>query len=160
MEDIEDIGIKRLKDKINQKYTEAQYLRIEKMVLDFLSSDYNYKTLHDLSTKFMNDMAKKYKLAPRKEEILYVYRRMVIHNKLSLDNNLDLGKTKLLERCFKKKDMRETSGVMVFAVLSSPYPETGSFGYITKYDEVVIVDKNSQNLKNPEKDNSFNIFDK
>lgn len=134
MEDIEDISINRLKQKINRKYTDEQYDRIEKMVMDFLTTyiinnDENKKklTLHSLSNRFMCDMMKKYKIVPQKEEILYVYRRMGIYNKL---NNIDVNRKKLLENCFKKKDMRETSGVMVFAVLSSPYPETGEFSHI------------------------------
>jgi ELP3 family radical SAM enzyme/protein acetyltransferase len=140
--DIEEISINRMKQKINRKYTAEQYLAMEKIVLDFLSDvDYQlgnrYKKLHNITDKFMADMMKKYKITPRKEEVLYVYRRMVMMNKLS-DNNTN--RRKLLENCFKKKDMRETSGVMVFAVLSSPYPETGEFGYYN--DNTIYINEN------------------
>lgn len=123
--DIEDVYQTKMSRKITNKYTADQYKTIENIVLDFLTdSTYRldkFDTRYQLSEKFMRDMMRKYKIAPRKEEILYVYRRMLSEGTVKESN--------LLSNCFKKKDMRETSGVMVFAVLSSPYPETGEFGY-------------------------------
>lgn len=117
--DIEDLFTYKLGNKIKEKYNDDQYNKIELMIMDFISDYQSDENSYQLSSRFMTDMMKKYKVTPKKEEILYVYRKMVGQGKVK--NN------KLLENCFKKKDMRETSGVMVFAVLSSPYPETGVF---------------------------------
>lgn len=134
--DIEDIFRTKIGQRITNKYTEVEYEKIEKIVMDFLTDpSYNmdrFRSRYDLAGKFLNDMMKKHKITPRKEEILYVYRRMVSEEKIDPSN---YERSDLLGICFKKKDMRETSGVMVFAVLSSPYPETGKFGYFESHND-------------------------
>lgn len=126
--DIEEIHAIKYSKRFADKYSDEDYSKIESIVLDFLS-DSNYSmnngmTKYQVSQKFMTSTMKIYKLSPRKEDILYVYRKMVGQDKIP--SNL-ASKGDFLSECFKKKSVREESGVMVFAILSSPYPETGEF---------------------------------
>lgn len=136
--DIEDIGNThkaKFYKKISDKYSAEGIKKIESIIIDFLSDSSwdpgNYKNTFQMIQKFMTGMMRKYKISPRKEEILYFYRKMEGQNRIPTDLT---DRRELLADCFKKKAMRETSGVMVFALLSSPYPETGEFGYFEHHD--------------------------
>jgi ELP3 family radical SAM enzyme/protein acetyltransferase len=121
--DIEDIAGDNKPRNFYEKYNSDDYSKIEKIVHEFLTSsniqdgkkDGKKLTKYQLSELFISDMRRKYKINPKKEEILYVYRKSFSHVKGE--------RAELLKLLFKKKDVRETSGVMVFAILSSPYPE-------------------------------------
>nr|QBK91503.1 MAG: acetyltransferase (GNAT) family protein [Pithovirus LCPAC302] len=141
--DIEDLSNKYSNDQYSNdryskrffsKYNSEDYEKLENIVKDFISEKTysldNYSNKYRLSHDFMNDMRKKYKISPRKEEILFVYKRLA-HQKRITDNS---ERGQLLLESFKKKDVREMSGVMVFAILSSPYPETGEFAPTFKKD--------------------------
>lgn len=133
IEDIKNNHKRNFVKRFSEKYSADEIKKLEAIVTDFISDSSwdvkKYKTKFQMVQKFMTVMMRKYKITPRKEEILYVYRKMEGQNRIPPNDRKNL-----LMDCFKKKAMRETSGVMVFALLSSPYPETGEFCYFEHHD--------------------------
>lgn len=128
---------------ISNKYTLIEQNKIENIVLDFLADTTVSKKSIE---KFMKTMRRKYNIQPKKEEVLYFYRKMLAKDKIPDKFSQERGN--LLRTCFKKKDVRETSGVMVFAILSSPYPETGEYCYFEKAEVNSFFVCNKSIIKN------------
>ena len=69
-------------------------------------------------TKAMAPLRKKYKIAPRKAQILHAYRGMVADGRVA-------ARSTMLEEVLTTKASKSQSGVLVVTVITSPYPSVG-----------------------------------
>lgn len=88
--------------------------KLESIIYDFINSDVNDK---DQLNKFIKQSKRKYKVNYGISQLRYIYNVMLASKKII--------KNSRLEDLLVTKKVRETSGVIVFTLLTSPYPETG-----------------------------------
>lgn len=92
--------------------------KLQQIVLSYFEFETNINSKKSFE-KFIFDMKRKHHLSFGIAELRYVYKMMLSENKIKL--------SKKFEQFAKVKTVRENSGVMVFTLLTSPYPETGEF---------------------------------
>uniref|UniRef100_A0A6B2KZC4 tRNA carboxymethyluridine synthase n=1 Tax=Arcella intermedia TaxID=1963864 RepID=A0A6B2KZC4_9EUKA len=88
---------------------------MEDVVIQFINRNVSAKEF----TKFRVEMQKKHHVSFNNSQLRYVYKTMVARGIIK--------ESKAFESVVKAKGVRELSGVTVFTILTTPFPETGDY---------------------------------
>lgn len=118
-----------------------QFEQLEDVVHEFIKRAVPRQTL----AKFRHEMQRKHHTSFNNSQLRYVYKTMVARGKIPENKNF--------EEIVKAKSVRELSGVTVFTLLTSPFPETGEM--VEGFDPEKEHDYRTVNPVTGEKRQSF-----
>ncbi|XWV25099.1 hypothetical protein QJ856_gp0678 [Tupanvirus deep ocean] len=105
-----------LEQKLLKPLSLSQYEFVVKIIKELLVDPLKDKKTY---RKIVDSLGRKYRFMPSTNQLRYVYSELLTKN--------EIKQHILFEEYAKVRQVRENSGVLVFTVLTSPYPETGEF---------------------------------
>ena len=93
-----------------------QHEKVVSIVKDLVNMSFTTKKEYQ---KSIQTLSRKYHFLPNTSQVRFVYNELLASG--------DIEQCESFEDLTKSKAVRENSGVLVFALLMSPYPETGEF---------------------------------
>ena len=133
--------------------TPDQHDRVVGIIKDLVGMTFITKKEYQ---KSIQQLSRKYHFLPNTSQLRFVYNELLASG--------DIKRNESFEQIAKVRGVRENSGVLVFTVLTSPYPETGEFepGFTPvtdieayKYDPKASVDIRKINPRTGEKRQNF-----
>lgn len=112
--------------------SEAEYEKVVAIIKELLERDFS--TIQEYR-KLVSEIGRKMRFIPNVSQMRYVYRRLLAAREIEEHDNF--------EKCAKICEVRENSGVLVFTVLTSPYPETGEF--VPDFEPVADIEMHKYN---------------
>ena len=93
-----------------------QHEKVVSTVKDLVTMTFTTKKEYQ---KCIQKLSRKYHFLPNTSQVRFVYNELLASG--------DIERCEPFEESIRVKSVRETSGVLVFALVMSPYPETGEF---------------------------------